>query len=303
MGSGASSAQVLHVLRVSPDTADPAAWDPRATPVGPRSKAAARGCRSAVARRLGRLQEALYAEGVRGGRRSLLLVLQGMDTAGKGGTVRHVAGLLNPLGLRIASFGRPTEEELGHHFLWRIRRELPPPGRIGVFDRSHYEDVLVARVEGLVPEHVWRARFDEINDFESELADQGVTLVKCFLHVSPEEQRERLLARLDRPTKRWKYHPDDLAVRARWDDYQRAYADVLLRCSTPAAPWYVVPSDRKWYRDWVVARLLLATLERMAPRFPEPDFDVAEERARLLSADPWRGGRPSTEDNGPAGGG
>ncbi|SHG11825.1 PPK2 family polyphosphate kinase [Streptoalloteichus hindustanus] len=283
MGGGDSRAEVLDLLRARPDQAEPAVWDPRATPVGPRTKAEARQRMAGLATRLRQLQEALYAEGAHGGRRRVLVVLQGMDTAGKGGTIRHVAGLVNPQGLHIASFGPPTPEELRHHFLWRVRRQVPPPGRIGVFDRSHYEDVLVARVENLVPERVWRGRYAEINRFEAGLVDQGVTFLKCFLHLSREEQCARLLARLDRPTKRWKYRPEDVVTRETWDAYQRAYADVLLHCSTAAAPWYVVPADRKWYRNWVVARLLTAVLTEVAPSFPEPDFDVAAERARLMA--------------------
>jgi PPK2 family polyphosphate:nucleotide phosphotransferase len=281
-------ASVRAALRRPPGApADPSRIDPAAIPVGPTSKGRAAADMTRVAPELDRLQEALYADGVAaGGQRRVLLVLQGMDTSGKGGTIRHVAGMLNPQGLHIASFKKPTPEELSHHFLWRIRRQVPAPGIIGVFDRSHYEDVLVVRVTGLVPEAQWRGRYDEINDFEDELVASGVTLVKCFLHISPEEQRARLLARLDNPDKHWKHNPDDLDVRAGWSDYMRAYADALQRCGTPAAPWYVVPGDRKWYRNWAVARILLETLRELGPRFPEADFDVAAERERLLTADP-----------------
>jgi PPK2 family polyphosphate:nucleotide phosphotransferase len=279
---------VRAALRLAPGAAaDPTQTDPAATPVGPRARARAAVDMRRVAPELDRLQEALYADGLAaGGQRRVLLVLQGMDTSGKGGTIRHVAGMLNPQGLHIVSFKKPTPEEHAHNFLWRIRKQVPPPGIIGVFDRSHYEDVLVARVDGLVPESEWRGRYDEINEFESELVASGVTLVKCFLHISPEAQRERLLARLDDPEKYWKYNPHDVDVRARWSDYMRAYADALQRCGTPNAPWYVVPSDRKWYRNWAVARILLEALRELRPRFPEADFDVHAERERLTNADP-----------------
>jgi PPK2 family polyphosphate:nucleotide phosphotransferase len=276
-------------FRVKPGTAvDLSVVDPWATPVGPRSKDAASGELERFDAELDRLQEALYAEGVGGGQRRMLLVLQGMDTSGKGGVIRHVAGMINPQGLHIASFKKPTPDELRHHFLWRIEREVPAPGRIGVFDRSHYEDVLVVRVERLVPEAEWRKRFSEINAFEAGLVEDGVTIVKCFLHISADEQRERLLARLDNPAKRWKYNPADLEARAKWSEYQRAYADILQQCGTEPAPWHVIPSDHKWYRDWAVARLLLETLRDLAPRFPGPAYDVEAERARLLADDPLR---------------
>jgi PPK2 family polyphosphate:nucleotide phosphotransferase len=204
-----------------------------------------------------------------------------MDTSGKGGVIEHAAGVMNPQGLQIASFKTPTPEELEHDFLWRIRKELPAPGRIGVFDRSHYEDVLVVRVNGLIPEPQWRSRYAAIRDFEAELAASGVAIVKCFLHISPQEQQERLLARLDDPAKRWKYNPGDVDVRARWHDYRAAYTDALRDTDTEAAPWYVVPSDRKWYRNWAVTALLLETLTELAPQFPPPSYDVATERRRV----------------------
>ena len=191
---------------------------------------------------------------------------------------------MNPQGLHIASFKKPSPEELAHDFLWRIRRRVPAPGLIGVFDRSHYEDVLVVRVDGLVPEKEWRARYAAIRDFEAELAGSGVTVVKAMLHISPQEQQARLLARLDDPAKRWKYNPGDLDVRARWADYRAAYTDALRETDTDAAPWYVVPADRKWYRNWAVAALLAETLDQLAPQYPAPDFDVVAERARVESS-------------------
>ena len=276
---------VRETFRVPADlgAAGLAAIDPRARPIGPRDKSAAAEDMVDLASRLDDLQEALYAEAVGGGERSVLLVLQGMDTSGKGGAIRHVGGLVNPQGLQIAAFARPTAEELRHHFLWRIRSKVPVPGRIGIFDRSHYEDVLIVRVDELVPEDVWRHRYEEIEAFEAELAAQGVTVLKCMLHISPKEQAERLLARLDDPAKRWKYNPGDLDARAKWPAYREAYAEALRRCDSDAAPWYVVPADRKWYRNWVIASLLAETLTELAPRFPEPTIDVDAERARLAA--------------------
>ncbi|MDM4721056.1 hypothetical protein QTQ03_16160 [Micromonospora sp. WMMA1363] len=223
--------------------------------------------------------------GVAGGAPRVLLVLQAMDCGGKDGAVKRVAGAMNPLGLHIRSFGPPTPEELRHDFLWRIRCALPPPGYVGVFNRSHYEDVLVARVESLVPETVWRARYDEINTFERELVDAGVTPVKVLLHISYAEQRRRLLERLGDPRKHWKYDPSDVNARARWDDYQTAYAEALSRCDTEAAPWYVVPADRKWYRDWAVAHLLRETFGALTLGYPPAGFDLRRERERLLGSE------------------
>jgi PPK2 family polyphosphate:nucleotide phosphotransferase len=264
--------------------ADLAALDPRARPIGPRDKAAAAEEMVDLAHRLDHLQEALYAGATGGGTRAVLLVLQGMDTSGKGGVIRHVGGLVNPQGLQIATFKKPTEEELAHHFLWRVRRQVPVPGRIGIFDRSHYEDVLIGRVDAVVPEDVWRHRYSEITGFEAELAAQGVTVVKCMLHISPKEQAERLVARLDDPSKRWKYSPGDLDARAKWPAYQDAYAEALRHTDTDAAPWYVIPSDRKWYRNWAVAALLAETLTDLDPQFPSPTIDVDTERARLAAS-------------------
>jgi PPK2 family polyphosphate:nucleotide phosphotransferase len=274
---------VRETFRVPADL-DLATIDPRARPVGPRGKDAAAEEMADLGKRLDELQEALHAEATGGGTRAVLLVVQGMDTSGKGGVIRHVGGLVNPQGLHIATFKKPTGEELGHHFLWRIRREVPAPGRIGIFDRSHYEDVLVARVDELVPEDVWRRRYGEIAEFETELAVRGVTIVKCMLHISAREQAERLLARLDDPTKRWKYDPGDLDVRAKWPDYQEAYADALRHCDSDVAPWYVIPADRKWYRNWAIAALLAETLTELDPQFPQPAIDIDAERARLAAS-------------------
>jgi PPK2 family polyphosphate:nucleotide phosphotransferase len=267
-----------------PEHPDLAAIDPRGRPAGPADKDAAAEAMVELGARLDQLQEALYAEATGGGRRSLLLVLQGMDTSGKGGVIRHVAGLVNPQGLQIAAFKRPTQEELRHDFLWRIRKQVPVPGRIGVFDRSHYEDVLVVRVNGLVREAVWRDRYRLINEFEAELAARGTTVVKCMLHISPQEQAERLLARLDDPNKHWKYNPGDLDARAKWSEYQQAYADALRECDTDTAPWYVIPADRKWYRNWAVTSVLAETLTEMAPAYPPSHLDVDAERARIAAS-------------------
>jgi PPK2 family polyphosphate:nucleotide phosphotransferase len=262
------------------------ALDPRATPLAPGSKERTRDVMVAEGEKLAELQERLYAEGATGGQRRVLLVLQGMDTSGKGGVVSHVVGAVQPQGVSVTAFKKPTPEELQHSFLWRVRRAVPAPGLIGVFDRSHYEDVLIGRVRQLAPPDVIERRYNEIIRFERQLADDGVTLVKCFLHISPWEQKERLLARLDDSAKRWKFNPGDLDERARWHDYQRAYELVLERTSTTTNPWYVVPSDRKWYRNWAVGRLLLETLTELDPRLPEPDYDVAEQRDRLIEEHP-----------------
>ncbi|MFI0807132.1 PPK2 family polyphosphate kinase [Streptomyces echinatus] len=271
------------LLRLPPgEPVDLAGYDARATPGAPDGKEAAQADRERMARRLAGLQERLWAAGTAGDHRRVLLVLQGMDTSGKGGTVKHVIGQLNPSGCRIHAFKAPTEEERAHDFLWRVRRVLPEPGEIGIFDRSHYEDVLIARVRQLAPPAEIGSRHGLINDFERELAEDGVTLVKCFLHLSYEEQKRRLLRRLDRPDKHWKFHPSDIDERALWPAYQEAYELALERCAPPHAPWYLVPADRKWYRNWAVSRLLLEHLRELDPRYPAAGFDVAESRERLL---------------------
>ncbi|OIK27551.1 PPK2 family polyphosphate kinase [Streptomyces malaysiense] len=259
---------------------DLAAHDPAATPGAPGGKTAVLADAERMGGELAGLQERLWAAGTAGDRRRVLLVLQGMDTSGKGGTVKHVIGHLNPSGCRIRAFKAPTAEELRHDFLWRVRRALPEPGEIGIFDRSHYEDVLVARVRQLVPPAAVGGRYGRINDFERALAEDGVTVVKCFLHLSYEEQRRRLLRRLDRPDKRWKFAPSDIDERALWPAYQEAYELALEHCATP--PWYVVPADHKWYRNWAVGRLLLEHLRELDPEYPRFPFDLAECRERLL---------------------
>ena len=255
--------------------------DPRSTPGWSEGKAAAKQELAELGAELADLQERLYAEGVSGGKRRVLVVLQGMDTSGKGGAVKHVAGLMNPAGLRIHGFGPPTEEELAEDFLWRIEKSVPGPGLIGFFDRSHYEDVLIVRVHDLVPEAEWTTRYDRINAWEAGLVEQGVVLLKVMLHLSPDEQRERLLARLDDPTKHWKVNPGDIDERGHWHDYASAYEAVLDRTSTEAAPWHVLPCDRKWYRNWALSHLLLETLQGLDLRWPQPELDVEGMRVAL----------------------
>jgi PPK2 family polyphosphate:nucleotide phosphotransferase len=221
------------------------------------------------------LQEKLFAEGYTGGSRRVLLVLQGMDTSGKGGVLSHTVSMLNVSGLALKSFKKPTEEELAHDFLWRVEKVLPAAGEIGIFDRSHYEDVLVVKVHELAKPDEIERRYGAINDFEKRLADEGTSIIKCMLHISPDEQRQRLLARLDDPTKRWKFDAGDLAEREHWEQYMAAYQDALAKCDTDAAPWYVVPADRKWYRNWAVQQLLLETLRGLDPQYPKrEDLDV-----------------------------
>ena len=238
---------------------------------------------------LSELQERLFAAGISDdSRRRVLLVLQGMDTSGKGGVLRHTVGLVDPQGLRITSFKAPTEEEAAHDFLWRIRRALPEPGYIGVFDRSHYEDVLIGRVRELAPPEEIERRYTAINDFERELVDEGVTVLKCMLHISAEEQKARLLARLGNCDKHWKYNPGDVDERGQWPRYREAYEIALEQTNTEHAPWYVIPSDKKWYRNLLVGTLLHRTLKGMDLQWPEADFDIEGERERLTEEAPVR---------------
>ncbi|MFI5499748.1 PPK2 family polyphosphate kinase [Nocardia asteroides] len=230
---------------------------------------------------LSELQEKLFAHGRTGGKHSVLLVLQGMDTAGKGGIVRHVIGSVDPQGVDHASFGVPTPEELQHDFLWRIRKRLPAHGQLGVFDRSHYEDVLVVRVHELVPQAEWEQRYDLINAFEREVADAGTTIVKVAMFVSLDEQKRRLRERLERPDKYWKFNPADITERAFWPEYQKAYQVLLDRTNTEYAPWYVLPADAKWYARLAVTELLIDALTGLKLDWPPADFDVAEQLRRL----------------------
>jgi PPK2 family polyphosphate:nucleotide phosphotransferase len=265
------------LLRARPEADDPLARHKPDSHPGARDRKKADASVVTDGERLAALQERLWAEKAR----SILLVLQGIDTSGKDGTIKHVIGLVNPLGCRITSFKRPTPEEEKHHFLWRIRRVLPEPGQIGVFGRSHYEDVIVPRVHGGLTEPEIDKRYAEIARFEAGLAGGSTTVVKCFLHISSEEQRARLLARLDDPDKRWKFEEGDIDERALWPRYQDAFREVLRRSNPDDAPWYVVPADRKWYRNWAVGRVLLETLVEMAPEYPRPALDIPALKARL----------------------
>jgi PPK2 family polyphosphate:nucleotide phosphotransferase len=218
------------------------------------------------------LQELLYAEH----EHSLLVVFQAMDAGGKDSTIRHVFGPLNPQGCRVWSFKVPSAEEQDHDFLWRIHAKAPRRGMIAVFNRSHYEDVGVVRVKGLVPEKRWRRRFDEINAFEKQLVEEGTRVVKLWLHISKDYQKERLQRRLDRPDKHWKFNPADLAERRRWGKYMAAFEDALSKCSTKWAPWYVIPSERRWYRNYLVARIVVEHLQALKMKHPKPDFDPSD---------------------------
>lgn len=257
------------------------AYDTTATPGFDGDKSDGKEALAGLEPEMSELQEMLFAEGRTGGRRRVLLVLQGMDTAGKGGVMRHAVALFDPQGLHVKAFGQPTEEELDHDFLWRVRRELPEAGRIGIFDRSHYEDVLIGRVRGLAPPDEIERRYDAINEFEAELVESGTTVVKCMLHISADEQKERLLARLENPSKYWKFDPADIDERGQWSSYQEAYEVALERTNTGHAPWRIVPGDRKWYRNWAVGQILLETLRGLDLAWPDPDFDVDKERRRL----------------------
>lgn len=261
-----------------------ASFDPESTPGFDGDKDTGTELLAERGRALADLQELLYANGRSGDHRSVLLVLQGMDTAGKGGIVRHVGGLVDPQGLSIKGFGKPTPEELQHDFLWRIHKALPPAGRIGIFDRSHYEDVLPVRVHNLVPRSEWEKRYDIINQFESELVASGTTVIKCCLVVSKDEQKKRLAERLDRPDKHWKYNPGDIDERAHWDDYLEAYQAIFDLTDHDAAPWYLIPANRKWFSRLAVCELLIDALWGLELDWPKVDFDVESEKKRLAAA-------------------
>jgi PPK2 family polyphosphate:nucleotide phosphotransferase len=258
--------------------------DPRSTPGYDGDKAAGVELWAATVPELGDLQERLYADARSGGTKAVLLVVQGMDTSGKGGIMRHVVGSVDPQGVRYTAFKAPTKEELEHPFLWRIRKALPRPGQIGVFDRSHYEDVLIARVHNLVPPATWGRRYGQINVFEQAVTQAGTTIVKVMLHISSNEQKTRLTARLDAPEKHWKYNPGDVDERERWPAYQEAYQVAIDKCSTEQAPWFVVPADRKWYARLAVQQLVVEHLRVMAPQWPAATFDVEVEKARLAAS-------------------
>ena len=254
--------------RVHPDTPiDLSQWDPADHSAFDGGKKAGRAATRKLNQRLEALQEVLYAEN----KHKVLIVLQAMDTGGKDGTIRHVFDGVNPQGVKVASFKRPTAEELAHDYLWRIHRHTPGRGEIVIFNRSHYEDVLVVRVHNLVPQQVWSRRYDQINAFERQLAQEGATILKFYLHIDKDEQKERLQARLDEPDKRWKFVRGDLAERALWSRYQEAYEAVLSRTSTPWAPWYIIPANRKWYRNLVISQILVDALEALDMHYPQAE--------------------------------
>jgi len=251
---------------------DLAGWDPQKTPGwDPEDKAGAKDRSRLLNDRLEELQELLWAQGTE----RVLVVLQAMDAGGKDGTIKHVFDGVNPSGVKVASFKKPSSEELAHDYLWRIHQDVPADGELVIFNRSHYEDVLVVRVEELVAEERWQRRYDHIRNFEQMLADEGTTIVKLFLHISKAEQRERLQDRLDRPEKHWKFDPADLGPRSKWNEYQKAFEDALARTSTESAPWYVIPANRKWYRNLAISEILVQTLEGLNMSFPEAPADIA----------------------------
>lgn len=275
-------------VRVPPGPVDLTAIETDAAPGFDGDKAAGQAALAGMGEELADLQERLWAERTVGSERRVLVVLQGMDTSGKGGVLRHTIGLVDPQGVRITSFKAPTDEEKQHDFLWRIGRGLPEAGYIGVFDRSHYEDVLIARVRGFADADEIERRYGAINDFEARLVADGVSIIKCMLHISAEEQKARLAERLANPEKHWKYNPGDLDERALWPAYREAYEIALERTSSDVAPWYVVPSDKKWFRNLAVGQLLLDTLRGLDLQWPAADFDVTAETERLATEDPVR---------------
>jgi PPK2 family polyphosphate:nucleotide phosphotransferase len=273
-------------LRLSGGPVDLTSIETDAAPGFDGKKADGKKALDAMGPELSDLQERLWAERTAGSERRVLLVLQGMDTSGKGGVLRHTIGLVDPQGVRITSFKAPTEEERAHDFLWRIEKGLPGAGYIGVFDRSHYEDVLIARVRGFADPAEIERRYGAINDFEARLAGEGFSIIKCMLHISADEQKARLAERLDNPEKHWKYNPGDLDERALWPAYREAYEIALERTDTDVAPWHVVPSDKKWFRNLAIGQLLLDTLRGLDLQWPRADFDVEAEKARLAGETP-----------------
>ena len=279
---------IADALRLPAGPVDLTAIDPDSAPGFDGKKADGKAALAGMQPELADLQERLWAERTAGSERRVLLVLQGMDTSGKGGVLRHTIGLVDPQGVRITSFKAPTEEERSHDFLWRIERGLPEAGYVGVFDRSHYEDVLIARVRGLADPDEIERRYGAINEFEARLVDEGFSIIKCMLHVSAEEQKSRLAERLANPEKHWKFNPGDLDERAHWPAYREAYEIALERTGTDIAPWHVVPADKKWFRNLAVGQILLDTLRGLDLQWPVADFDVAAETARLAAEAPVR---------------
>ncbi|HEU4336359.1 MAG TPA: PPK2 family polyphosphate kinase [Nocardioides sp.] len=282
------SSAIGDALRLPPGPVDLTTIDTDAAPGFDGGKSEGKAALAEMGTELADLQERLWAERTVGSERRILLVLQGMDTSGKGGVLRHTIGLVDPQGVRITSFKAPTDEEKKHDFLWRIEKRLPDAGYIGVFDRSHYEDVLIARVRGFADAGEIERRYAAINEFEARLVDDGVSIIKCMLHISADEQKARLAERLANPEKHWKYNPGDLDERAHWPAYREAYEVAIERTSTQVAPWYVVPSDKKWYRNLAIGDLLLDTLRSLDLQWPAADFDVAAEMERLAAEKPVR---------------
>jgi PPK2 family polyphosphate:nucleotide phosphotransferase len=281
-----TTSAIADALRLRTGPVDLTAIETDAAPAFDGKKADGKVALEEMQPELSDLQERLWAERTAGSERRVLVVLQGMDTSGKGGVLRHTIGLVDPQGVRITSFKAPTEEERSHDFLWRIEKGLPAAGYIGVFDRSHYEDVLIARVRGFAEPDEIERRYDAINEFEARLVDEGFSIIKCMLHISADEQKARLAERLANPDKHWKYNPGDLDERASWPAYREAYEIALERTSSTVAPWHVVPSDKKWYRNLAVGQLLLDTLRGLDLQWPEADFDVEAETERLAQEPP-----------------
>jgi PPK2 family polyphosphate:nucleotide phosphotransferase len=265
MGGSIAIGMTIHLSDIDPD----------ATPDAPGDKGKTNDASAELAEKLRDLQERLYAEA----KQALLVVFQAMDTGGKDGAIKHVFRGVNPVGVHVASFKQPTPIELAHDFLLRVHQRTTAKGEIVIFNRSHYESVLVERVHDLVPEKTWRARYEQINEFEAMLASEGTTILKFFFHISKDEQRERLLARLDHPHKTWKFNPGDIAERKLWDEYMAAYEDALNQTSTHHAPWHVVPANHKWYRNYAVTKTLVATLEAMDPQYPTQDLSDVDRDA------------------------
>jgi PPK2 family polyphosphate:nucleotide phosphotransferase len=267
----APTSPIPELLRVAPGSAvDLSSIDPGSTPGFAGDKHAGRDRLKELRKELSDFQRRFWAEK----QHSLLIVLQALDAGGKDGSIRKVFTAFNPQGTTVSGFGVPTEEELAHDYLWRIHARTPGKGRIGIFNRSHYEDVLVVRVRELVPEEVWRKRYDQINAFEQALAESGTVILKFFLHISRDEQRDRFQKRLENPDKRWKFSLGDLDVRKQWDAYRAAYEEALSRCSTQEAPWFVIPADHKWYRDLALAEVVAETGRRLDPQYPPADEDL-----------------------------
>jgi PPK2 family polyphosphate:nucleotide phosphotransferase len=254
-------------------------WDPRDSSAFQGDKDAGNKLSKDLIEELSELQELLYAQH----QHKVMIILQSFDTGGKDGTIGHVFTGVNPQGVRVANFKVPTQVELDHDYLWRVHMQVPAKGEITIFNRSHYEDVLVVRVHNLVQKNVWEKRYDQINCFEKLLTEEGTTILKFFLNIDYEEQTERLLARLDEPNKRWKFNPNDLKERALWSDYQRAYEDAIQKTSTEWAPWYIIPSNRKWYRNLVIASIIVNTLKSLKMSYPsQENFDIEGYRSELL---------------------